>query len=152
MKLKIFLSNLLLSLGGAIILSLTIFNSLFDYNKINLPFFAPPRLLFPIVWSILYILMAYSATLIIQSEALNRNEALSVYYRQLLINFLWPFLFFYLKFYGFAFLWIVFLWANVLYMILIFYPISSRSALLQIPYLIWISFAGILNLTIYYLN
>ena len=96
--------------------------------------------------------MAYSATLIIQSDSLNRNEALSVYYRQLLINFLWPFLFFYLKFYGFAFLWIVFLWANVLYMILIFYPISSRSALLQIPYLIWISFAGILNLSIYYLN
>lgn len=152
MKLKIFLSNLLLSLGGAIILSLTIFNSFFDYNKINLPFFAPPRLLFPIVWSILYILMAYSATLIIQSDSLNRNEALSVYYRQLLINFLWPFLFFYLKFYDFAFLWIVFLWANVLYMILIFYPISSRSALLQIPYLIWISFAGILNLSIYYLN
>lgn len=123
-----------------------------DYSELILPSFAPPGIVFPIVWTILYILMGISSYLIIKSDNFNKKSALLVYGIQLAINLLWSIWFFISKFYLFSFFWIVLLIVYVAIMIKKFYDISKLSANLQIPYLLWLVFAAILNLTVYFLN
>ena len=120
------------------------------YSKINTPSFAPPGFLFPIVWTILYVLMGISSYIISNKE--NSGAALKVYYIQLVINALWSFFFFRLNWFLFSFLWILLLIAFVVYMIYLFYKLDKKAAFLQIPYLLWLIFAAILNFSIYYLN
>lgn len=121
-----------------------------NYKEIIMPDFTPPRILFPIVWSILYILMGISRYLISDKE--NNNKAITIYRLQLIINLLWPILFFSFKLLFFSFIWIILLIILVIIMIIKFYKLSKTSALLQIPYLLWIIFASILNYTIYTSN
>ncbi len=121
-----------------------------NYEDLITPNFTPPKILFPIVWSILYILMGISRYLISDKE--NNNKAITIYRLQLIINLLWPILFFSLKWFLFSFLWILLLIIAVILMIIKFFKLSKTSALLQIPYLLWIIFASILNYTIYTLN
>ena len=122
--------------------------------ELNRPPLSPPGWLFPIVWTILYILMGVSSYLIIQSGAEEEavNSALSVYVYQLIVNFLWSTFFFNFGWYLFSFIWLVLLWVLVLIMIVRFYNISRLAGILQIPYLIWVTFAGYLNLGIWLLN
>lgn len=120
------------------------------FDGINMPSFAPPKILFPIVWSVLYILMGISRYLIFENG--DDAKAVGVYNVQLAINLLWSFFFFIFKWYLFSFLWIVLLIVVVVLMIMKFYSISKTSALLQIPYLLWIVFAAVLNYAIYVLN
>lgn len=124
------------------------------FMELNRPPLSPPGWLFPIVWTILYILMGVSSYLIIQSGAEEEavNSALSVYVYQLIVNFLWSTFFFNFGWYLFSFIWLVFLWVLVLIMIVRFYNISRLAGILQIPYLIWVTFAGYLNLGIWLLN
>ena len=124
------------------------------FTELNRPPLSPPGWLFPIVWTILYILMGVSSYLIIQSGAEEEavNSALSVYVYQLIVNFLWSTFFFNFGWYLFSFIWLVLLWALVLIMIVKFYNISRLAGILQIPYLIWVTFAGYLNLGIWLLN
>lgn len=121
-----------------------------NYKKIIMPSFAPPKILFPIVWSILYILMGISRYLI--DDLPNNNQALKIYNLQLTVNLLWSFFFFSFKWFFFSFLWIILLIILVIIMIIKFYKLSKFSSLIQIPYLLWIIFACILNYTIYTLN
>lgn len=121
-----------------------------NYKEIIMPDFTPPRILFPIIWSIIYILMGISRYLISDKE--NNNKAITIYRLQLIINLLWPILFFSFKWFLFSFLWILLLIIVVILMIIKFFKLSKTSALLQIPYLLWIIFASILNYTIYTLN
>ena len=121
-------------------------------NTMNMPSFAPPGFLFPIVWTILYILMGVSSYIISESNSVCKDDALKTYSLQLIVNLLWSFIFFTFKLYLFAFLWIILLIVLVLLMIKKFYKISKLSAYLQIPYLLWILFAAILNFSIYLLN
>ena len=123
-----------------------------NYNEIVQPSFAPPGILFPIVWTILYILMGISSYIVSESNDYNKNSALVVYWVQLVVNLLWSFLFFSFKLYFFAFLWILLLIFLVVVMIRRFYSISKISGIIQIPYLLWLIFASILNLSIYILN
>lgn len=123
-----------------------------NYGELILPSFAPPGIVFPIVWTILYILMGVSSYLIIKSDNTDKNSALFVYGIQLAINLLWSIWFFISKLYLFSFLWIILLIVFVVIMIKKFYDISKLSAYLQIPYLLWLVFAAILNLTVYFLN
>ena len=118
-----------------------------NYNDIIQPSFAPPGILFPIVWTILYILMGISSYIV--SE---KNGNLDIYVVQLIVNLLWSFLFFTFKWYLLSFLWILLLIVLVVIMIKDFYKSSKISAYLQIPYLLWIIFAAILNFSIYVLN
>lgn len=121
-----------------------------NYNEIIMPKFTPPKILFPIVWSILYILMGISRYIINNKE--NNHSAINTYRLQLIINLLWPFLFFNFKWFLFSFLWIILLITLVTIMILKFLKISKISGLLQIPYLLWLFFAAILNFAVYTLN
>lgn len=120
------------------------------YTKINQPPFAPPKILFPIVWSILYILMGISAYLVANEK--NNKEALTVYWIQVGVNALWSLFFFRLNWFLFSSLWIVLLLCLVVYMIYLFFKLNKTAAYLQIPYTLWLTFALVLNSAIYILN
>ena len=121
-----------------------------DYNSLPKPPLAPSSSLFPIIWTILYILMGVSYG-ILKSNRLTNEKTDSIYYTQLFVNALWPIFFFVLKWRLFSFLWIVLLAVLVFYMIKTFYKQDRLAGLLQIPYFIWTIFASYLNLTIYLL-
>lgn len=122
-----------------------------DYNSLEKPFLAPPSIAFPIVWTILYILMGISYG-ILKSRNLTDKSINLIYYIQLVVNSLWPIFFFVLKWRLFAFIWIIFLAILVIIMIFKFYNKNKVAGLLQIPYLIWVLFASYLNIAIYILN
>ncbi|HIX16575.1 MAG TPA: tryptophan-rich sensory protein [Candidatus Hungatella pullicola] len=105
----------------------------------------PPKAIFPIVWAVLYLLMGISAAIISRSHSPRKSHALSFWYLQLAVNFLWTILFFNLKFYGFSLFWLILLWFLILAMIISFWKVSPKAALLQIPYLLWTGFAGYLT-------
>ena len=143
--------SILIPVGlGAIVGVLT--GSSNNYNEIIQPSFAPPGIVFPIVWTILYTLMGISSYIISESNSSLKDEALSTYKLQLIVNLLWSFFFFTFKWYLFSFLWIILLIVLVSLMIKRFYNISKVSALIQIPYLLWLIFAAILNFSIFLLN
>ena len=118
-----------------------------NYNEIIQPRFAPSGILFPIVWTILYILMGISSYIVSET-----GGSLVIYIIQLIVNLLWSFLFFLFKWYFISFLWILLLIVLVVIMIRKFFNISKVSSYLQIPYLLWLIFASILNFSIYILN
>lgn len=122
-----------------------------DYNSLEKPFLAPPSILFPIIWTTLYILMGISYG-ILDSKCLVDSEINLIYYSQLIVNLLWPIFFFTFKWRLFAFFWILLLVFLVILMIIKFYTKNKLSGLLQIPYLLWTSFATYLNFSIYLLN
>jgi len=123
-----------------------------NYSIINKPSFSPPAFIFPIVWTILYILMGISAYMIMISDNKDKNKAYGIYLVQLIVNGLWSLFFFRFKWYLFSFLWIILLISLVIIMIDKFYKINKIAGYLQLPYLLWLIFASILNLSIYLLN
>ena len=124
------------------------------FESVNQPPLSPPAWLFPVVWTILYTLMGISSYLILTSGAEREKvqNALSIYAYQLAVNFLWPTFFFNFRWFFFSFLWLLLLIFLVAAMIREFYKISKPAAYLNIPYLIWLLFAGYLNFTIWWLN
>lgn len=122
------------------------------YSRLNKPSISPPAILFPIVWSILYILMGISSYLIFQSGSPDSTRALNTYKLQLFFNFIWSILFFRFDLYLFSFLWLLALIVLIAIMIRQFYQISPLAAGLQLPYLLWCMFAAVLNFMIYRLN
>lgn len=117
------------------------------------PPLSPPGWLFPVVWSILYALMGIGAARIYLSPLSgSRSLGLNLFIIQLVINFFWSPVFFNLQAFGFAFLWLLLLWAAVLWMSLVFRKTDPLAAKLQIPYLFWLTFAGYLNLGVWFLN
>ena len=138
-----------LAIGG--IAALLTKNSMGLFTTINKPALSPPGWLFPIVWTILYVLMGLASYLVLQSEKEN-TTALRMYDIQLVFNFFWPILFFNLELYLLAFFWLVILWLFILLTTILFYQISRPAGYLMIPYLLWVTFAGYLNLSIALLN
>lgn len=128
--------------------------SMESFEMLNKPPLSPPGWLFPVVWTILYILMGISSYIISETKPGNQDVSgcLSIYYYQLVVNFLWSFFFFSFQWYLFSFFWLLLLWILVLLMIRCFAKISKVAAYLNIPYLIWVTFAGYLNLGIWWLN
>lgn len=123
------------------------------FQTINKPSFNPPNYIFGPVWTILYILMGISFYMVLQSPNTNKKKyAVAIFFIQLLLNFCWSFLFFKFKFIGAAFIDIILIWLSIICMIYTFYKINKRAALLQVPYLLWVSFASILNGAIWWLN
>ncbi len=116
------------------------------------PAFSPPAIAFPIVWTILYILMAVSAYIIYRSDSTDKSKALAIYAVQLIVNVLWTPIFFGLKRYFGAFLWIILLIIWVIIMIKEFKKINKVAAYLQVPYLLWLIFASLLNFAVFMLN
>ncbi len=149
-KLKIYAKSILIPviIGG--IVGILISNYI-DYDSLIKPFLAPPSIVFPIMWTILYILMGISYG-ILKSKNLLNSEIKWIYYLQLFVNAMWSIIFFIWKWRFFAFLWIILLDVLVIILIIKFYQKNKISGLLQIPYLLWTLFASYLNLSIYLLN
>lgn len=149
-KTKIYVKSILIPviIGG--IVGLIISGSI-DYNSLQKPFLAPPSILFPIVWTILYILMGVSYG-ILKSKSLIEPRTKFIYYLQLFVNATWSIFFFTLKWRLFAFIWIILLDLLVIIMIIEFYKKNKIAGLIQIPYLLWVLFASYLNLAVYLLN
>lgn len=124
------------------------------FEALNQPPLSPPGWLFPVVWTILYLLMGISSYLIATSDMPEESisDALSLYNYQLIVNFLWPIFFFNFGWYFFALLWLILLWLLVASMIKTFAKISPKAAALNIPYLIWLTFAAYLNFGVWWLN
>jgi len=117
------------------------------------PALTPPGWIFPVVWGILYLLMGIAAARIaLLQESGAQRAALRVYGLQLAVNFIWPLLFFNLQAFGAAFLWLVLLFALIVWMILSFRELDKAAAWLLLPYLLWTAFAGYLSYGVWMLN
>lgn len=127
-------------------------DSMESFEVLNQPPLSPPGWLFPVVWTILYILMGISAYLISEESNKDTKKESTLYYYQLIVNFLWPIFFFNFGWYLFSFFWLLLLWTMVFVMIKSFASISKLAAYLNIPYLIWLTFAAYLNLGVWLLN
>ena len=122
-----------------------------DYTNLVKPPLAPPKILFPIIWSIIYLLMGISYFILNKKE--NKLELESkIYYFQLFVNALWSIIFFLLKWRFVAILWIILLDALVISMIVLFYKKVKLSGYLNLLYLVWVLFATYLTIGIYILN
>lgn len=122
------------------------------YVTLNKPFFNPPNYLFGPVWTVLYLMMGISLGMIINAKHSNKNKSLIIFSIQLVLNFFWSVIFFSLQSPGWAAIEIITLWLSIIYMLLNFYKINKWAGLLQIPYLLWVTFASVLNISIYVLN
>ena len=117
------------------------------------PPLSPPGWVFPVVWAILYALMGIGAAKVYQAPASKtRSMGLNLFITQLVVNFFWSPIFFNLQAFGFSLLWLLLLWGLVLWMILAFRKVDPLAAKLQIPYLLWLTFAAYLNFGVWYLN
>lgn len=162
MKKKINIKSLIfflvITLGVGALSGFLTKDSMDVYSKYNRPLFSPPGFIFPIVWSILFILMAISAYLIYNADYTSledkkaRNNALFVYFLQLVVNFLWPIIFFRLDAVALAAVWLGVLILLVAYTMYLFYKIRPSAAYLLIPYILWLAFAAYLNIGILVLN
>lgn len=125
-----------------------------QYKELRQPPLAPPGWVFPVVWTILYVLMGYASYRILVSDADRREKeyAFKLYGAQLAINFLWPLVFFGLEQYLLAFFVLLLLWALIFFTIRAFSRIDERAADLLLPYIVWVTFAGYLNVGVYLLN
>ena len=117
------------------------------------PALAPPAIVFPIVWTILYALMGIGmARVSLQPKTRERDRAMNLYIAQLVVNFFWSLFFFNAQAFGFSFLWLLLLWVLVFLMIRAFWKVDPLAEKLQIPYLIWLTFAAYLNFAVWLLN
>lgn len=126
-------------------------NSMDTFKELSKPINVP-GVLFPIVWSILYLLMSISCYLIVQSNDKDKKEGIILYAIQLVINSLWTLIFFGLGAYLLSFIWIIILLIVVIIMLAKFYNINKIAMYINIPYVLWLLFAAYLNLGIYLLN
>jgi len=151
-KWKELIVSIAISLGVGALSGYLTMNSMSLYNDLVKPPLTPPGWIFPIVWTILFVLMGISAYLIYISDSEEKAQALQMYAIQLMLNFIWSLVFFNMQAYLLAFLILILLWIAIIAMIKIFYEINPIAGKLQVPYLLWVTFAGYLNLAIYFLN
>ena len=117
------------------------------------PELAPPGVVFPVVWVMLFALMGVGAARVYAAPASRaRTRGLGLFFVQLAFNFVWSILFFNLQAFGLALLWLIALWGLILGMICAFWPVDRWAAGVQLPYLLWVTFAGYLNWGVWVLN
>ena len=147
-KYKPYIFEILIALAVGGLSALLSMNGMKTFSEVAQPALSPPMWLFPIVWSILYILMGISAGL-----AIKTGSRVPFSYRlSLAINFFWSIIFFNMRAYLFAFIWLILLWVVIIIMISDYYKINKTAAYLQIPYLLWVTFAAYLTFAIWLLN
>lgn len=153
-KKKLLIQCIFIPLAVGIVASILSGGGMAAFQELNKPPLSPPGWLFPVVWTILYVLMGIASYLVATSRANeeDRYRALAFYGLQLAVNFLWPIFFFRLEWYLFAFLWLVLLWLLIFQTWKLFREISRPAGLLLVPYLLWVTFAGYLNFFIFLLN
>lgn len=128
--------------------------SMDTFAALDKPPLSPPGWLFPVVWTILFVLMGLASYLVLKSGKPQQkvNRALRLYGIQLGVNFFWSVFFFNLSLYLFSFIWLILLWILILITTIRFRRLSQPAGMLMLPYLLWVPFAGYLNLGIYLLN
>ena len=141
-----------LAVGG--LSALLTMDAMKTFSSVNQPPLSPPAWLFPVAWTILYLLMGLASYLVAVSGVRRTeiNAALTVYALQLAVNFLWSPIFFNWQAYLLAFLWLILLWVLILITLRRFVAIMPLAGWFLVPYLVWVTFAGYLNLGIYLLN
>lgn len=125
------------------------------YDQIITPKIAPPAWLFPVVWSILFVLMGISAAMIYPDKTASKGQkssALFTYALSLIVNFFWSIIFFNMRAFLFAFIWLLLLLYLIIRTITKYYKINKTAAYLQTPYALWVTFAGYLTFSIWILN
>ena len=147
---KSLIASLLISLGTGALASLITSNSMEQYSTMYNPPLSPPGWVFPVVWTILYILMGTAAYLVYESDAepADKRTALIFYGLQLFINFTWSIIFFNFNAYLLAFAWLLLLWYLIYRTARLFSEINKTAGWLMVPYLLWVTFAGYLTLAI----
>ncbi len=125
-----------------------------SYNALNKPFLSPPGWVFPIVWTVLYLLMGYSAyrVQVCGGEDSKIKQAFLFYALQLFVNFLWPVIFFGLQWRLTAFFVLIVLWVFIYITMRLFTALDETAGDLLLPYLLWVTFAGYLNISTFLLN
>jgi len=154
-KLKPYVISVITALLVGGISALLTSGSMDIYDTVQTPPLSPPAIIFPIVWTILFTLMGIGSAIVYvkgKEEDIDISSALGIYLLQLAVNFFWSIIFFNMRAFLFAFIWILLLWILIIVMIKRFYEISPLAAYLQIPYLLWVTFAAYLILAIYILN
>lgn len=149
-----FLISFIITLGVAFISSIWSKNTKSTYEALKKPFFSPPAIVFPIVWSILFMVMAYALYRVwrdIKKKPENR-KAIKLFFIQLLLNFLWSPIFFSLNLRFIAFVVLIILWIFIALTLKEFLKRDKLAGILFIPYFLWVTFAGVLNFYIWYLN
>lgn len=154
-KYKPYIYGILIALGVGGLSSTVTHNSRDIYSTLRMPPLTPPSWVFPVVWAVLFILMGISSAVIYKKRTVNYDlsaEGLLLYTASLVFNFLWSVIFFNFRAFALSFAWIVILWFNILFTILRYRRLSEVAAALQIPYLLWVTFAAYLNYAIFLLN
>lgn len=149
---KTYLISIGIALGAGLLSSLVTMGEMEEYGELIQPPLAPPGWLFPIVWTILFVLMGISAARVYLNSPEKWPPALTTYVIQLILNVLWTPLYFVFNLRLAAFVLLVILLITVIIMTVQFYKVDRTAAYLQIPYIIWLVFAGYLNLATYLLN
>ena len=147
-----YIVNIIIPLAVGGLSALLTMKNMDIYSQINTPPLSPPSILFPVVWGVLYTLMGVSSGLIFNSTSPQKKDALFIYALSLIVNFTWSIIFFNLRKFLISFIILLSLLALILATIVKYFRINKVSAYLQIPYLIWVAFAGYLNIAIYFLN
>lgn len=145
---KVYVVSIALTLLAGALSGFISMGGMETYATLEKPLLSPPAWLFPVVWTILFVLMGISvARVYIKTERIPR-----IYIIQLFFNFLWSIIFFNFEAYFFAFIWLIALLVLVIIMAVQFYNVDKLAGLLQIPYILWLIFAGYLNFMVYMLN
>lgn len=154
LKLKTYIFSIALPLIVGAFSAIFTRGSMDVYNDVLTPPLSPPSWLFPVVWTILFAFMGISAARIKLADAprQQKDSALRIYYLSLAVNFFWSIIFFNLRAFLFAFIWLLFLLSLIILTIIKYYKIDKTAALIQIPYAVWVTFAGYLSFSIWWLN
>ena len=147
-KAKPYIFSILLSLTVGGLSALSIANNMNIYDKIKMPPLSPPGWLFPVVWTVLFIVMGISSAIIFTSKSPQKDDALFIYAVSLVLNFSWSIFFFNMQSFILSFIILVALWLSIIITIIQYYKINKLASWLQLPYLLWGTFAGYLNFAI----
>ena len=151
-NLKAFIISILIPLAVGGLSAFISRGGMAGFDMIQKPPLTPPAIVFPIAWTILYVLMGIASYFVYISNSPLKESALRVYGIQIVFNFFWSIFFFNLSAYLFSFFWLLVMWFLIIICTLLFYAIDKRSAYLMLPYLVWVTFAGYLNFGVYLLN
>lgn len=151
---KALVKNIALPVIGGLLIGYLTMSGINTYNSLKKPMFTPPNITFPIVWTILYILMGLAAYRIYMKNSIGKKDdgAYFYYLIQLALNFFWSILFFNLKLYGLSFILIIVLLLLIIVSVIKFFKVDKIAGILMIPYIIWVSYATVLSFFIWMLN
>lgn len=153
-NLKTLALSLLIPLSVGVVSGFLSRDSIRAFDSAAKPPLYPAAWVFPVVWTLLYILMGLASYFALTSCANDRivNRGLALYYIQLAFNFFWPVIFFNFSMYLFAFIWLIIMWALIIAAAVFFFRASKKAGWLMAPYIVWVTFAAYLNLGVYIVN